>query len=216
MIRSIIHARLLHFYPPKLLPLTLNFYCPQHDFRVLCAPATYLDIPGLDSDVNCTGEINPILAARNDGFSHLYSRFALEEHLIRPLTIEFGEPVCKFCTSLSLVTHSSPYNSVSWLVTQKRTVELTRAWMAKHLIRQRRTAAAAIKRKRGANDEIQCSNIKSSSEDNTHTFWADESKNFGLRVKIEDSTSLLDEAEFMPRNRRLEPPASYTIHIQGV
>lgn len=218
MIRSIVHARLLHFYPPKLLPLTLtlNCYCPPHDFRVLCPPATYLDTPGLASDVSCTGEINPIPTARKDGYSHFYSRFVLEEHLIKPLTIDFGGPVCKFCTTLSLLTHVSPSSSVSWLVTQKRTIELTRAWMARRLIRQGRTAAAAIKRKRGANDEMQCSNIKSSSEDNTHTIWTDDSKNFGLMVKIEGSTSLLDEAEFMPRNRRLEPPASYTIHIQGV
>lgn len=88
--------------------------------------------------------------------------------------------------------------------------------MAKRVTRRRRTAAADIKRKRGANDEIQCSNSKSSSEDNIHTMWTDGSKNFGLRVKIEGRTSLLNEAEFMPRNRRLEPPASYNIHIQGV
>lgn len=214
MILSIVHARLLHFYPPKLLPLTLNCYSPQHGF-LLCPPATYLDTPGLASDVSCTGEINPILAARNDGFSHLYSRFVLEGHIL-PVTIESGEPVCKFCTTLSLLTHISPSNTVSWLVTQKRAVELTRAWLAKRVTRQRRTAAADTKRKRGANDEIQCSNIKSSSEDNTHTIWTDESKNLGLRVKIEGSTSLLNEAEFIPRNRRLEPPASYKIHIQGV
>lgn len=216
MILSIVHARLLHFYPPKLLPLTLNCYSPQHGFRVLFPPATYLDTPGLASDVSCTGEINPILAARNDGFSHLYSRFVLEGHILRPVTIESGEPVCKFCTTLSLLTHISPSNTVSWLVTQKRAVELTRAWLAKRVTRRRRTAAADTKRKRGANDEIQCSNIKSSSEDNTHTIWTDESKNLGLRVKIEGNTSLLNEAEFIPRNRRLKPPASYKIHIQGV
>lgn len=216
MILSIVHARLLHFYPPKLLPLTLNCCCPQDDFRGLCPPATYLDTPGLASDVSCTGEINPIHSARNDGFSHLYSRFVLEGHIIRPVTIELGEPVCKFCTTLSLLTHVSPSNTVSWLVTQKRTFELTRAWMAKRVTRRRRTAAADTKSKRGANDEIQCSNSKSSSEDNIHTMWTDESKNFGLRVKIEGRTSLLNEAEFMPQNLRLEPPASYRIHIQGV
>lgn len=216
MILSIVHARLLHFYPPKLLALTLNCYCPQDDFRGLCPPATYLDTPGLASNVSCTGEINPIHAARNNGFSHLYSRFVLEGHIIRPVTIEFGEPVCKFCTTLSLLTHVSPSDSVSWLVTQKQIFELTRAWMAKRVTRRRRTAAPNTKRKRGANDEIQCLNSKSSSPDNIHTMWTDESKNFGLRVKIEGRTSLLNEAEFMPQNCRLEPPASYNIHIQGV
>lgn len=89
--------------------------------------------------------------------------------------------------------------------------------MAKRVTRRRHTAAANIKRKRVANyDEIQCSNSKSSCEDNIHTMWTDESKNFGLRVKIEGRTILTNEAEFMPRNRRLEPPASYNIHIQGV
>lgn len=81
---------------------------------------------------------------------------------------------------------------------------------------RRRTAAGDIECKRGAKDEIQCSDSKSSSEDNIHTMWTDGNKNFGLRVKIEGRTSLLDEAEIMPRNRRLEPPASYNIQIQGV
>lgn len=220
MILSIVHARLLHFYPPKLLPLTLNCYYPKaptDDFRGLCPPAIYLDTPGLASDVSCTGEISPRHAGGNDGFSHLYSRFVLEGHIIRPVTIEIGAPVCKFCTTLSLTTHVSPSNTVSWLVTQKRTFELTRTWMAKRVTHRRHTSAANIKRKRVTNyEEIQCSNSKSSSEDNIHTMWTDESKNFGLRVKIEGRTILINEAEFMPRNRRLEPPANYNIHIQGV
>lgn len=212
MILSIVHARLLHFYPPKFLPLTLNCSCPQDDFRGLWPPATYVDTPGLASDVSCTGETNPILAPRNNGFSHLYSRFALESS--RPVTIELGEPVCKFCTSLSLITHNSPSDTVSWLVTQKRTFELTRAWMGERVNGRRRTAAVGSKRKRGANVKVQCSDGKSSSEDSIYTMWTDDSKNFGLRVKIEGS--LLNGAEFIPRNRRFEPPVIYKIYIQGV
>lgn len=219
MVLTIVHARLLHFYPPKSLPLTLNCYYPKAPTdvrRCLCAPATYLDTPGLASDVSYTGGISPRHAARNGGFSQLYSRFVLGGHIIRPVTIEYDKPACKLCATLSLSTHVSSSNTVSWLVTRKRTFEQTKAWMARRVTRRRHTVAADIKSKRDANDEIQCSNSRSSSEDNIHTMWTDESKNFGLRVKIEGRTSRPNETELMPQSRSLEPPASFNIHIQGV
>lgn len=217
MIFSIVHARLLHFYPPKSLPLTLQCYYFKayvDEFRGLCPPATYLDTPGLASDVSYTGEISPNHAVRDNGFSQLYSRFVLKD-ITRPVNIDLGESVCKFCTTLSLSTNVSPSNTVSWLVIRKRTFELTRAWMAMRVSRRRRTAATDIKRKRDSNDEIQCLNNKSSSEDNIYTMWTDESKNFGLRVKIEGRVGLLTEEELTRLNRD-KPPARYNIHIRGV
>lgn len=212
MISGIVQARLLHFYPPKSLPLTLKCYypkAPMDHFRALCPPATYLDTVGLATDVCYAGEISPRHAAINDGFRHLYSRFVLNKPLIRPITIEFAEYVCKFCTTLSLLTHVSPSSTVSWLVTQNRTFELTRAWMAKRVTRRHHAVAAEIERKPNANHGIKCSNSKFSSEVNIHTMWTDENKNFGLRVRIENCTGPLNEREFMPS-------ASYNIHIQGM
>lgn len=86
--------------------------------------------------------------------------------------------------------------------------------MSERVNDRRRNASVGTKRKRGANDKVQCSDSKSSSEDSIHTIWTDDSKNFGLRVKIEGR--LLNGAEFIPRNRRFEPPVIFKIYIQGV
>lgn len=217
MILSIVHARLLGFYPPKSLPLTLNCChpaAPMDIYRGLRPPATYLDTPGLASDIGCTSESSPRDAARNDGFSLLYSNFLLQGQTIRPVHMDSDEPFFQLCTNLSLLTHVSPSNTVSWLVTRKRTTRLMRAWLAKCAIHRLHTASAD-KRKRDANDEIQCSNSRSSSEDNIHTMWTDESKNFGLRVKIEDRTLALGSADSRAKIHGVEQAASYDMHIQG-
>lgn len=212
MILSIVHARLLHFYPPNSLPLTLNCYhpaAPRDAFRGLCPPATYLDTPGLAS------ESSPRQAARNDGFSLLYSHFVLEGQTIRPVNMDSDELFFQICTTLSLSTHITPSNTVSWLVTQKRTLRLRRAWLAKCATRRLPTATSD-KSKRDGNDEIQCSNSGSSSEDDIHTLWTDESKNFGLRVKIEDRTLAMSSADYRANIHGLVQATSYDMHIQGV
>lgn len=121
----------------------------------------------------------------------------------------------QLCTTLSLSIIVSPSATVSWLVTRKRTLRLRRAWLAKCATRRLHTAASD-KSKRDANDEIQCSNSGSSSEDDIHTLWTDESKNFGLRVKIEDRTLAMSSADYRANIHGLEQAASYDMHIQGV
>lgn len=217
MILSIVHARLLQFYPPKNLPLTLNCCHPaalMDTFRGLCPPATYIDTPGLASDISCTSESNSRHAAWNDGSSLLYSHFVLQGQNIRPVHMDSDEPFFQFCTTLSLSTHVSLSNTVSWLVTRKRTKRLMRAWLAKCATR-RLHSAAADKGKQDASDEIQCSNSRSSSEDNIHTMWTDQSENFGLRIRIEDRTLAERSADYRANIHGVEQAASYDMHIQG-
>lgn len=110
--------------------------------------------------------------------------------------MDSDEPFFQLCTNLSLSTHVSPSNTVSWMVTRKRTSRLMRDWLAKCATRQLHS--------------------QSSSEDDIHTIWTDQNKNFGLRVKVEDRRLALGSADSWVNIYGVEQAANYDMHIKGV
>lgn len=79
-----------------------------------------------------------------------------------------------------------------------------------------KNTATSDKSKGDACDEEQCSNSLSSSENGIHTLWTDESKNFGLRVKIEDCKLATSSANYRANTHGLVQAASHDMHIKGV
>lgn len=150
------------------------------------------------------------------GLRGLYSRFSPAQcdqqkwGVGRVINMDGHELFSQLCTSLTLI---KIVQCGHVYVQEKNTVRLWRDWLSQcasystELIR----GGASVERSRSSSQER---SLFSSEFD--RTIWTDRGQNVGLRVRVHDRKSSLEERHDQFQNVDEDPPVSYDLDIKGM
>ena len=147
----------------------------------------------------------------------LYSRFGPAQRgeqkgdVGRAINMDGHELFSQLCTSLTLISVVQ-YGHVH--VQKERTVRLWRDWLAKYAsnpIILTQDSASMERRPSPTTHEY----FRFSSELD-RTIWTDQSQNVGLRVRVHDRRSSLQQRDAQLHSADEDQPVSYDIYIEGM
>lgn len=211
----IIHTRLLQAVSPKDYSLRLRCHHPAADSTKSNESYDYLGTPGLGAAAHARASPSNDNTAKS-GPGVLYSRFGPAQrdeqkcNVGRVINMDEHELFSQLCTSLTLI---KTVQNGRVYVQKKSTFRLFRDWLARCASHSNDFIRDGVCVERIQVTSQECS-LSSSELD--RTIWTDQSQNVGLRVRVHDRKSSMEEQHGQLQNTDKDQPVSYDLEIEGM